>query len=136
MRRSSLITPMLLSAMLVATVGCGEAAPPNVLLIVVDTLRVDHVGCYGHRRDTSPAIDRLAAEGVRFERAYATAPWAKPSVASMITGLYPSAHRANELESIAGESLVTLAEILRDRGYATGGVVSAKLLTARRGFAQ
>ncbi len=136
MRRSSLITTMLLSAMLVSTVGCGEAAPPNVLLIVVDTLRADHVGCYGHRRDTSPAVDRLAAEGVRFERAYSTAPWTKPSVASMITGLYPSAHRANELESIAGESLLTLAEILRDRGYATGGVVSAQLLRAERGFAQ
>ena len=107
MRRSSLITTMLLSAMLLSamlltTVGCGEAAPPNVLLIVVDTLRVDHVGCYGHRRDTSPAVDRLAAEGVRFERAYSTAPWTKPSVASMITGLYPSAHRAHELESIVG----------------------------------
>ncbi len=132
MRPSTLITTMVLSAVW----GCGSPTPPNVLLIVVDTLRFDHVGCYGHVRDTSPAVDRLAAEGVRFERAYVTAPWTKPSVASMITGLYPSAHRANQLESIASESLLTLAEILRDRGYATGGVVSAQLLTAKRGFAQ
>ena len=111
MRRTTLITTIVLSAVW----GCGGTTPPNVLLIVVDTLRFDHVGCYGHVRDTSPAVDRLAAEGVRFERAYSTAPWTKPSVASMITGLYPSAHRANELESIADESLLTLAEILRDR---------------------
>jgi arylsulfatase A-like enzyme len=116
--------------------GCREPVPLNVLLIVVDTLRFDHVGCYGHPRDTSPAIDRLASEGVRFERAYATAPWTKPSVASMITGLYPSAHGANLLESTVDESLRTLAEILRDRGYATGGVVSHAMLTTRRGFAQ
>ena len=65
--------------------GCSRNQPPNVLFIVVDTLRWDHLGCYGYERNTSPSIDTLASESVRFERAYSAAPWTKPSVASMIT---------------------------------------------------
>jgi len=114
-------------------VACGGAAPRNVLLIVVDTLRWDRLGAYGHFRDSSPAMDALAAEGVRFERAYATAPWTMPSVASMITGLYPSGHGV--VTALAGmpESAVTLAEILNERGFQTGAVVSNRLLRSRRG---
>ena len=83
------------ACLLLALASCTGSSPPveerpdNLLLIVIDTLRADHLGCYGAERETSPAIDRLAASGLRFERAYATAPWTMPSVASMITGLYP-----------------------------------------------
>ena len=75
-------------------VSCRSSGPsrPNLLLIVIDTLRVDGLGCYGSPRDTSPALDALAADAARFERAYATAPWTQPSVASLLTGLYPSGH--------------------------------------------
>ena len=71
--------------------ACG-APQPNLLLVVVDTLRADNLGIYGHARDTSPRLDALAAAGVRFERAYASAPWTMPSVASILTGLHPSRH--------------------------------------------
>src|SRR5208283_4968523 len=67
---------------------------PNVILIIVDTLRADHLSCYHYDRLTSPNFDRLAANGVLFENAIATSSWTLPSHASMFTGLYPNQHRA------------------------------------------
>ncbi|MDH3285582.1 MAG: sulfatase, partial [Acidobacteriota bacterium] len=134
-RRPTLVTLLPLSvAVLVAgwMAGCATrpASPPrNALVIVVDTLRWDHVGCYGHERDTTPAVDSLAAEGVRFDAAYSTAPWTKPAVASMLTGLYPSAHGVKTLNDGLAEAHRTLPEILVDHGYRTGGVISHTLLT-------
>jgi arylsulfatase A-like enzyme len=87
-------------------------------MIVVDTLRVDHVGAYGYGRDVSPAVDALADDGVRFERAYSVAPWTQPSVATVITGLYPSSHK------------------LGRAGYVTGSVVSHWLIGSEFGFDQ
>lgn len=117
--------------------ACGPAAPhrPNLLLIVVDTLRPDHLGCYGHTRDTSPALDSLAAGGYRFQRAYSTAPWTMSSVASMFTGLYPGSHGVTSVSNLPGEAL-TLAEILQSRGYATAGVVSHVVLGRQYDFDQ
>lgn len=68
--------------------------PRNVLLVVVDTLRADHLGSYGYERATSPRIDALADRGVVFENAFATSPWTAPSVASILTGQWPSRHGA------------------------------------------
>jgi arylsulfatase len=102
---------------------------------VVDTLRPDHLGCYGHARETSPALDALAAEGYRFERAYSTAPWTMASVASLLTGLYPSSHGVTRVSRLPGEAL-TLAEILQSRGYATAGVVSHVVLGRHYDFDQ
>lgn len=64
----------------------------HIILIVVDTLRADHLGCYGYFRDTSPNIDKLAAEGVRFSESHATAIATGPAFSSIITGLYPIHH--------------------------------------------
>jgi arylsulfatase A-like enzyme len=105
-------------------------------MIVVDTLRADHLGAYGAQRNTSPNIDRLATGSVRFERAYSAAPWTKPSVASMISGLYPTHHQVESLAAVVPDEVVTLAEILREQGYATAGVVSHSLLSRKHGFAQ
>lgn len=119
--------------------GCGtEPIPqhPNVLFIVVDTLRADHLGSYGHHRPTSPAIDALARDAIRFERAYASAPWTKPSVASMFTGLHPSSHTVLHLESSLPDSAKTLAERLRDAGFATGAVISHHVIGREYGFDQ
>ena len=91
---------------------------------MVDTLRVDHLGCYGYERNTSPVIDDLANRSIRFERAYTTAPWTKPAVAWLLTGRYPSWHTANTLNAALPSSSETLAEILRAHGYLTAGVVS------------
>ena len=109
---------------------------PNLLLVVVDTLRADRLGSYGAERPTSPALDRLAASGVRFARAYSPAPWTKPSVASIFTGLHPSAHGANRVKTALAEDAVTLAERLRAQGYRTAGVVSHDVLATKNGFAQ
>lgn len=119
--------------------GCGSPERPavrNVVLIVVDTLRRDHLGVYGHERNTSPAIDALANEGVRFDRAYATAGWTSPSVASMLTGLYPSGHGVTRPSTALADGIPTLAEALRDRGFATAGIVSNHILGKRWGFAR
>jgi arylsulfatase A-like enzyme len=115
--------------------GRSEPDPPNIVLIVVDTLRADHVGCYGQSRNTSPNLDELAAQGYRFERAYSTAPWTMSSVASMFTGLYPSSHGVTRVSRLPNEAL-TLAEILQSRDYATAGVVSHVVLSRTYDFQQ
>lgn len=92
---------------------------PNVLLISVDTLRADHLNAWGYReRRVSPNIDRLAQEGVRFQHAYAPAPWTRPSMASLLTSLYPRQH-GQELTSTLKAEVVTLPEVLRAMGYHT-----------------
>jgi arylsulfatase A-like enzyme len=120
----------------------GDAAGPprrNVVLISIDTLRADRLGCYGAVRPTSPVIDRLAGESTRFETVIAPAPWTLPSHASMMTGLYACAHGLGEYTTgkpfPAG--VVPLAERLRKLGYATAAVTEDGLVDAnafRRGF--
>jgi arylsulfatase A-like enzyme len=96
---------------------------PNVLLIVLDTLRADHLSPYGYKRDTTPNLARLAAQGVRFERARSTAPWTLPSHASLFTGRWPHELSAT-LECPLDATHPTLAEFLRDHGYVTAGFVA------------
>ena len=128
---------LLLAAAVLALTSCGPEGParPNVLLVVVDTLRPDHLGCYGHERETTPTLDGLARDGYRFERAYSTAPWTMPSVASMLTGLYPGSHGVERFTRLPDEA-TTLAEVLSRHGYATGGVVSHLVLTDEFNFQQ
>ncbi len=120
--------------------ACGSQRPTNrltnVLVIVVDALRADHLGCYGYARPTSPVMDRLASESVRFERAYAAAGWSKPSIASLISGLYPQQHAAQFPRSKLPDSVDTLAEILKREGYRTAAVISNVHLQRSQGFAQ
>ena len=125
---------LLLAAALVACGPSRPRPPINVVLIVVDTLRSDHLGPYGASRPTSPALDALAAEGTVFERAYSTAPWTKPSMASLFTGLYPRGHALRGMRRKLADGNPTLAQVLRDRGYATAGIVSNTLLSAQAGF--
>ncbi len=104
--------------------------PPDVVLVVVDTLRADHLALYGHGRATSPSLDALAADGVVYDRALAHAGWTLPSMASILTGRYPSEHQAtrdpddvlrfNRLD----EQLPTLASLLAERGYRTAAWVN------------
>jgi arylsulfatase A-like enzyme len=124
---------------LIALTACAPAAEPrpNVLLIVVDTLRADHLGTYGYaRRETSPHIDALAERSVRFERAYAAAAWTLPSIASILTGLAPPVHGANRPGARLGDGIETVAESFRAAGFATAGVVSNAHLLREVGFAQ
>lgn len=109
----------------------------NLLLITLDTLRADHLGAYGYEAVETPNIDRLAGEGVRFERVTTTVPVTLPAHASIMTGLEPFEHGVrNNGSFVLGGDAVTLAEALRGQGYATGGFIGAVVLEAQFGMAQ
>lgn len=134
----------LLGTLSCVLLACGDSqspGPPNVLLISLDTLRADHLSCYGYERKTSPAIDRLAAEGVLFERTFSTTSWTLPSHLSLFTGLELSVHGIcderlwtaleGQLLPMRGEFL---AERFSDAGYATAGFHTAPYLDEKFGF--
>lgn len=111
--------------------------PPDVLLYVIDTLRADHLGCYGYGRPTSPRIDVLAHDGVTFTHATAQAPWTRPSVGSILTGLEPLVHGASSLRRQLRPDIPTLAETLRTQGgYETVAFVTNANVSGRLGFAR
>lgn len=101
----------------------AQGTRPDVFLFSVDTLRADHLGCYGYPLPTSPALDELCAESVVFERAMAPAPSTIPSYVSMMTGLWQHEHGVFSNYEKAGEGLVTVAERLRDAGYTTAAIL-------------
>ena len=123
--------------------GCSDpledlaAKRPNVLLISVDTLRADHLGCYGGAKAETPAMDRLAREGTLMRRAYTPCPVTLPAHTSLLTGAYPPFHgvRNNGIFR-ADEGLRLAAELFKARGYATGAVVGAYVLDRQYGLAQ
>jgi arylsulfatase A-like enzyme len=96
---------------------------PNVLLVVLDTVRADHLSLHGYGRRTSPALERLAARGIRFDRARAAAPWTLASHATLFTGRWPHELDARWMHPLLNEKIPTLAEYLGTRGYATAGFV-------------
>jgi len=118
-------------------ISCGRKAPRlNVLIIAVDTLRPDHLGCYGYERDTSPETDRLAQRGVLCVRCLSSAPWTLPSFSTIFTSLHPTQHGATVVKSHMRSSFPTLAGILKDNGYATGAMVNAPALKPANGVAR
>lgn len=125
-------------ALLVPACGAHERDPrPNVLLISLDSVRRDMLGCYGASfagRSPSPNLDRLAAEGVRIEDALSSTSWTLPAHATLFTGLPELAHGLEQDGQRLGESLATLAERLRDSGYRTAGVYSGPYLDPRFGL--
>jgi len=108
----------------------------NVILISLDTLRADHLGCYGYSRPTSNNMDRLARRGVLFENAISSAPWTLPSHISLFTSLYPPAHGVEKIDLALADSDVTIAEVLKESGYRTGGFCGSGLLRSEFGFAR
>ena len=132
---------MAVSAFILTACGPGEVTDraishPNVLLVVLDTVRADAVSCYGNPRPTTPHLDRLAGEGTRFENAYATCFWTLPSHASLLTGLYPSEAGATSETNHLPNRLTTLAERLTAAGYQTAAVVRNPWISVERGFGQ
>jgi len=113
---------------------------PDLLLVVVDTLRADHLGAYGHPHPTSPGLDRLASGGVRYTDATSAAPWTLPSFASLQTGVLPSTHGAGvnpgdaNTQAPLGPDLPTLAGTLGEAGYRTAAIVSNPYLKASFGL--
>ncbi len=134
---------VLSAALLLCATGCLPAArPESAVIIVVDTLRADHLGLYGYARPTSPEIDARAASGLVFDHAYSTSPWTLPSFGSLFTGHWPSEHLAGLRVSVEGANsftplvptFPTLAELLSVRYWATGAVVNNPFLAAGSGI--
>lgn len=140
-------------ALALSGMGCARpgAEPPNIVVLVVDTLRADHLGTHGFPGDISPALDRLAGEALVFDNAFAQSPWTKPSTASLFTSLYPQVHRVTTHEGedwgglpesgdggskVLPPQAVTLAEVLRDHGYRTAAFVANPFISAHFGFDQ
>jgi arylsulfatase A-like enzyme len=109
---------------------------PNVVFVTVDTLRADHLGCYGYPRPTSPAIDRLAARGLLFRHAESVQSATWPAITSLHTSLYPSAHGVVWNGWQPREGITTLAELLRARGFATAAFVTNMLRARHPGFSR
>lgn len=121
-------------ALLVTALAC-RTPPPDVVLITVDTLRADRLGCYGSQTTRTPNVDRLAAEGLVFERAFAPLPETRPSHYTIFTSLYPSDHGVLSNLWPAAEDLTTLAGLYADAGYATAGFAGCQLFDAAAGEA-
>jgi len=117
--------------------GCGKTGPKkklNVLVVSIDTLRADHVSCYGYGKPTTPNADRLAEEGHVWSRAYTTMPTTLPAHTSMFTSLYPRQLSVRRNGDRIPEKAVMLAQLLQSKGYSTGGFVSGYSLSSRYGF--
>jgi len=102
----------------------GGSRPPNVILIVVDTLRADHLGAYGYAGHTSPRFDAFARDAIRFDDAFSQASWTRPSFATILSGRYPSSHRTMAKPDVLPDAITTLPEALQARGYTTAGFVT------------
>jgi choline-sulfatase len=126
---------------LFGTAACGQTSdptsgqkpsrrtsPPDVFLITIDTLRADHVGCYGYKRVETPALDALAADGVRFTQAFTHSPITNTSHITILTGLLPSVHGVTDFGVPLSPQHVTAAELLKKRGYQTAAFIGAVIL--------
>jgi len=150
-QRSPIPTRLKLTAALAAACalasGCATRDRPrlSVLLIVVDSMRADHLGAYGYGRPTSPRLDAMARGGIAFTHATSQAPWTRPSVASLFTSTYISVHRVlfsmrvvdgQERSDALNENFLTLAEAMSAGGFATGGFGMKQHLNPEFGFGQ
>ncbi len=129
----------LLGTLLLAVGACAPAPPPtlpNILLIVVDTLRADRLGVNGNARGLTPFLDQVGARGAVFRNAYAPTSWTCPSVASLFTSRYVSQHHVDRFEASIADGEVTLAEALAGRGYVGGGFSANLRMLEANGYGQ
>ena len=134
---------LLVLCALVAVVSCHRAAAPakaelrplNVVVITIDTLRPDHLHCYGYGKIETPTLDRIAQNGVLFENGVTQTPLTPPSHASIFTGLNPPTHKVRNTGGfVLSPSTPTLASLLQQRGWDTAAFVSSAVLKKRFGF--
>lgn len=131
------IIPIVLCWFLAATAairGNGKPETPrqDVFLITIDTLRSDHVGCYGYQRIQTPTIDELAKQGIRFAQAFTPSPITNTSHTSILTGLLPSSHGVSDFGVPLAPNHPTLAEILNKEGYRTAAFIGSVILDSRK----
>ena len=105
-----------------------KSVPPDVYLITIDTLRADHVGCYGYKQVETPALDALAGDGVRFSQAFTHSPITNTSHITILTGLLPSVHGVTDFAVPLSPQHVTAAELLKKHGYQTAAFIGAVIL--------
>lgn len=134
----SFFRALALSLALTGLVGCSRqpTAISNVILISIDTLRADHLSCYGYSRSTSPFLDSLAGSGVQFENAYVQVPGTLPSHMSIFTGLPPREHDVFPPDSVLSHEIRTLPEMLSERGVRTAGFTEGGYVAGRFGFSR
>jgi choline-sulfatase len=129
-----MITPITI-ALIMAWSGVAAAqsspAKPDVFLITIDTLRADHVHCYGYAAVDTPALDALAKDGIRFSQAYTASPITNTSHASVLTGLLPGSHGVTDFAVPLSAAHPTLAELLKPQGYQTGAFIGAVILDSK-----
>jgi len=138
------LVALLAAAFSLTASGCNGGSQtqtiehPNILLISIDTLRADHLGVYGYRvvPSPTPSIDRLAAAGVVFEHAISSAPETAPAVATLLTGVYQDRHNVVFNRAHLGDESITLAERLKEAGYATRAFVANWIVDPDHGFGQ
>jgi arylsulfatase A-like enzyme len=135
-RRTVLGAAFLLCALGWSITCSGPETRYNVILVSIDTLRPDHLGCYGYERATSPTIDRLARQGIRFDKAFSSTTWTLPAHLALLTSLPDIVHGVTTEALQLHEQCVTLPEILQGQGYQTWGVFTGPFLMARWGFGQ
>jgi arylsulfatase A-like enzyme/Tfp pilus assembly protein PilF len=137
---SSRLTVCQLSVCLISwalTAAAAAPASPNVIVITIDTLRADHLGCYGYKEIRTPNIDALAADAARFEHAYTVVPVTLPSHTVIFTGTYPMRSGMHDFSANKlSPQQPTLATALKQSGYATGAVIGAAVLDSRFGLNQ
>ncbi|HYT89600.1 MAG TPA: sulfatase [Gemmataceae bacterium] len=136
----------MLSMLVLALVGAGvwltlrwsgsprKVARPNVVLISLDTLRPDHLGCYGYDKDTSPNLDRFAKQSVVFTNCRAQAPWTLPSHMSLFTSMLPSSNGVDDIGKVLPPEIPTLPQLLREEGYHTAALVNNGQMKKHWGF--
>jgi arylsulfatase A-like enzyme len=123
-------------AVIAARAREAQHDPPNVLVFLTDTLRADHLGCYGYDRPTSPEIDAFASDAVVFEDCFAPTSWTKPSVASLLTALYPSTHACIQQKDILVPEARSLPEVFQAAGWRTGAFSDNPFISPEFGFGQ
>ena len=135
---ASLALPLVAAALSVVALSCDRGpAPPSVVLIVLDTLRADHVGAFGAGEGRTPILDKLAGEGIAFESCVSQYPLTFPSVVSMFTSQWPCVHRVRDnFDQKLVDDAHTLTELLDEAGYRTAAFVSALPVRAETGLAQ
>ena len=106
----------------------GRKSQPDVFLVTIDTLRADHLGCYGYKQVETPTLDALAAAGVRFSHAFTHSPITNTSHTSIMTGLLPSVHGVTDFAVPLSPDHATMAELLKKNGYQTAAFIGAVIL--------
>jgi arylsulfatase A-like enzyme/Flp pilus assembly protein TadD len=109
-----------------------NVAPPDVFLVTIDTLRADHIHCYGYERIETPALDSLAKDGIRFEQAFTPSPITNTSHATILTGLLPSDHGVTDFAVPLASDHPTWAELLKPQGYHTAAFIGAVILDSQQ----